>query len=270
MSNVTIFFRITLGVLHSDALSVGIARNIYPCTRQLFFDKMDNTENKDDEQKFEDNVTFGLVCGKLEVANGKVKAYNGDIANIRTIVSQVTKTGDRVCSFSESDLELLPVHTKGFTGSVTYFGTEPQLQEIEKKVCEEGGFVIVRTDAEDNVITGNTAEEGQTEKDESIVAESVDTGDESMDSTETITQTKDSFDYEDNFDDAPMPPFERKAKKRGMSSDCLICKDTQYTCENCGQSCCSVCAKFDEELEDRSRGHGYIRNHMPDDPRCTG
>jgi Fe-S-cluster containining protein len=49
---------------------------------------------------------------------------------------------------------------------------------------------------------------------------------------------------------------------------CPIFVNTHYQCEKCGKKCCFPRAKYNPDDEDRSRGHGYIRNHVAGDSRC--
>ena len=78
------------------------------------------------------------------MVKGRLKTYNGALSNMKEVVSQVTKPGGKIGCYSEAELDLVPVHSKGLLDSVTYFGTEEQLSKIEDMVSKEGCFLIAR------------------------------------------------------------------------------------------------------------------------------
>lgn len=93
-----------------------------------------------------------------------------------------------------------------------------------------------------------------------------------------VTRKPNEEDFSKNLLDADSDEEHDKneveEKSKGLETDiitgydCQACRDTQYTCEHCGKTCCTMCAEYDGETEDRSRGHGNVRNHVVKDPRC--
>ena len=101
--------------------------------KQLLFDKNTNVT----EGCFCENLHFGLICGKLEHVQGKIKVYNGELDNLKAVVSQVTAPGGTVSSLADAEMDLLLVHSKSLIGNVAYFGTEAQLKLVEEITSQE-------------------------------------------------------------------------------------------------------------------------------------
>ena len=106
-------------------------------TQQLLFDK----NPKELKQNEIVNLQFGLISYQPESLQGKVKIYSGKLDNIRIVVSQVSKPGSKVSSLSDTNLDILLVHSESLAGSVTYFGTKEQIFEVKRKISREGGIV---------------------------------------------------------------------------------------------------------------------------------
>ena len=106
-------------------------------TQQLLFDK----NPKELRQNEVVNLKFGLVSYQPERVQGKVKIYSGKLDNIRMVVSQLSKPGSKVSSISDTNLDILLVHSESLAGSVTYFGTKDQIMEVKHKISREGGTV---------------------------------------------------------------------------------------------------------------------------------
>ena len=70
-----------------------------------------------------------------------MKIYSGKLDNIRLVVSQVSKPGSKVSSLSDTNLDILLVHSESLAGSVTYLGTKEQILEVKRKISREGGIV---------------------------------------------------------------------------------------------------------------------------------
>ena len=81
------------------------------------------------------------MSGEPESLNGKVKIYSGKLDNIRVVVNLLSRPGSMVSSVSDTNLDLLLVHSESLVGSVTYFGTEEQILEVKRKISREGGTV---------------------------------------------------------------------------------------------------------------------------------
>ena len=105
--------------------------------QQLFFDKNPKELKKNEIV----NLQFCLVSGEPESLNGKVKIYSGKLDNIRVVVNLLSRPGSMVSSVSDTNLDLLLVHSESLVGSVTYFGTEEQILEVKRKISREGGTV---------------------------------------------------------------------------------------------------------------------------------
>ena len=114
-------------------------------TKQLLFEK-----KNEDQEVFDENVRFGIICGKLEGVRGTLKVYNGKIENLRSVVSQVTTPGGRISSLADVNKDLLLVHSDSFAGAVSYYGTESQLKLVEKIANKEGFSVSAGKSGEAN------------------------------------------------------------------------------------------------------------------------
>ena len=114
--------------------------------KQLLFDK-----NSDEgEGCYSENLHFGLISGKLEGIQGKIKVYNGQLDQLRSVVGQVTAPGGKVSSLADEEKDLLIVHSETLGGSITYFGTDSQLKGVHEITVKEGYTSEMIGDEENN------------------------------------------------------------------------------------------------------------------------
>ena len=114
--------------------------------KQLLFDK-----NSDEgEGCYSENLHFGLISGKLEGIQGKIKVYNGQLDQLRSVVGQVTAPGGKVSSLADEEKDLLIVHSETLGGSITYFGTDSQLKGVHEIAVKEGYTSEMIGDEENN------------------------------------------------------------------------------------------------------------------------
>ena len=133
--------------------------------KQLLFNKNTNVT----EGCFCENLHFGLICGKLEHVQEKINVYNGELENLKSVVSQVTAPGGTVSSVADAEMDLLLVHSKSLIGNISYFGTETQLKVVEEMTSQEGfateKISYVENNQEDTV-TPTVAKEKEITEDE--------------------------------------------------------------------------------------------------------
>ena len=128
-----------------DALAYLRSKN-YVSVKQLLFDK-----NSDEgEGCYSENLHFGLISGKLEGIQGKIKVYNGQLDQLRSVVGQVTAPGGKVSSLADEEKDLLIVHSETLGGSITYFGTDSQLKGVHEIAVKEGYTSEMIGDEENN------------------------------------------------------------------------------------------------------------------------
>ena len=130
-----------------DALAYLRSQNDVP-VKQLLFDK--NTD--DSAGCYSENLHFGLISGKLEAVQGKIKVYNGKLDQLKSVVGQITAPGAKVSSIADEDKDLLIVHSETLIGSTTYFGTDSQLKEVHEIAVKEGYTTEKICDVENNEV----------------------------------------------------------------------------------------------------------------------
>ena len=176
-------------------------------TKQLLFEK-----KNDQKEVFDENLKFGLICGKLEAVQGTLKIFNGKIENLRSVVGQVTPSGGKVSSVtSGTNQDLLIVHSEDFKGLVSYYGTETQLKSVQK-IAEKEGFLVTLSkpeetnnnsqnretkkivedseDTEDNVLSENGKENGKSKETREILEDSEESLDDSSDDGKENSESK--------------------------------------------------------------------------------
>ena len=194
--------------------------------QQLFFEK----NPKEVKQNEEVNLHFCLVSGQPESLKGKVKIYSGKFDNLRLVVNKLSRPGCKVSCISDTNHELLLVHSESLPASVTYFGTKEQIYEVKRKITREGGIVL-----------DNTEDEG---KMEDIVSEEMDTksGKESKGSEHNNNASEISQNNTDHISQFETEQFrktcnecEESFENQKMMDEHCIKMHSDYKCIQCGE-----------------------------------
>ena len=196
-------------------------------TQQLFFEK----NPKEVKQNEEVNLQFCLVSGQPESLKGKVKIYSGKFDNLRLVVNKFSRPGCKVSCISDTNHELLLVHSESLAASVTYFGTQEQINEVKRKITREGGIVSDNTEAERKV-NDSLLEEMDTKKSEKKGKES-----EYNNNASEISQNN-----TDNISQFETEQFRKTCNECGDSFDNQTVMDehcikmhSDYKCIQCGK-----------------------------------
>ena len=134
---------------------------------QIFFDKDCPQETS---KVFTENLVFGVVCGNLSNTSCKMKLYNGNITNLRTLCENLSTEGSTFESVTEDNQPIVKIHSKNLERSVVYISTKIQLEKLRDDMTKEEGFISKHRDSNIEVDFNpeeNKKTEKMTEEDES-------------------------------------------------------------------------------------------------------
>ena len=106
-----------------------------------------------------ENVVFGIVFGKLVVANPPFKLLFGEKKQLSTLVSQLAALASSVAMLTDVGLPIIQVHNEKLLQKVTYFGSTKDILKFKKVLTK------------DRIMYDKNLEDGEVLNNEQSVAE---------------------------------------------------------------------------------------------------
>ena len=99
------------------------------------------------QRNIEENVSFGVIFGKIDKFKSPVKIYQNSISNLKEIVESVSPPGGATLVVADQ-LPLVKVHSAELSGKVAYYGSKTEIYKFKGLLAKDGSFRMSGLEAE--------------------------------------------------------------------------------------------------------------------------